>query len=129
MQTRFNIIFLKEVLMLPCLKPYCFLRSNNSRDKVPEARSWTSNAHKITFDWWMKIILKDIAFIWSILAVEKRKEYLLSNNLYIKVPSLMVISKFKNVTWWPWCPTSSSGSFGYIPQIDFPNSTPSIAQD
>ena len=38
-----------------------------------------------------------LLFIWHILAIEKGKDSLLSNNLYIKVPSLMVISKFKNL--------------------------------
>ena len=59
----------------------------------------------------------------------KGKECLFSNKLYITVPSLMVISKFKNVTWSPWCLTLSSSSFGYISQIDLPSSPPSfIAQ-
>ena len=32
------------------------------------------------------------------------------------MPSLMVISKFKNVAWSPWYSTLSSSSFGYISQ-------------
>ena len=44
----------------------------------------------------MKCILTDIAFFYiDILTNEKGNESLLSTDLYIKVPSLMVISKFK----------------------------------
>ena len=55
----------------------------------------------------MKNILWNFFFLY-------RDESLLSNNLYRKVPSLVVISKLKNVAWSTWCSTLSSSSFGYI---------------
>ena len=60
--------------------------------------------------------------IWDILTIEKGKESLLSNNLSIMVPYLMVISKLKTVAWSPWC----TSLFGYISQIDLPNSLPAF---
>ena len=42
------------------------------------------------------------------------------------IPSLIVISKYKNVTWSPWCLTLGSRSFRYISQIDLLNSPPSF---
>ena len=54
------------------------------------------------------------------------KEPVLSNSLYIKTPSFMVISKFKNLPWSPWCSTLTSSSFGYILQIEIANSPPSF---
>ena len=64
--------------------------------------------------------------IWGILIIEKGKESFLSNNLYIKVLYLKVISNFKNVAWSPWCSTLRWSSFEYISQINLSNSPPSF---
>ena len=55
---------------------------------------------------------------------EKAKESRLSNNLYIKVSSLIVIFKFKKVVWSSQCSTLSPSPFGYTSQIDLSNFPP-----
>ena len=96
--------------MVPRLGPCCFMRFNSHlalgikslRQRVERAILKVSS-----------LIAKSKIF-WGI--------SLLSNNLCIMVPYLMVISKFKNVAWPPWC----TSLFGYKSQIDLPNSLPSF---
>ena len=96
--------------MVPRLGPCCFVLFNNYlalgikslRQRVERAILKVSS-----------LIAKSKIF-WGI--------SLLSNNLCIMVPYLMVISKFKNVAWPPWC----TSLFGYKSQIDLPNSLPSF---
>ena len=53
--------------------------------------------------------------------MKKGNEFLLSNNLYVKVSSLKVTSKFKILAWPCWYLTLNSSSFRYIPEKDLPN--------
>ena len=76
--------------MAPRLKPCCLILSNNSLV--------LSNSKKVTFDRWIKNILRDIVTILGILTNERGKEYLLLNNLYIKSFSWPFYKEF-NLIW------------------------------
>ena len=111
--------------MVPRLGPCCFMLFNNYlalgikslRQRVERAILKVSSLiAKSKIFWGISLS------IWDILTIENGKESLLSNNLCIMVPYLMVISKFKNVAWPPWC----TSLFGYKSQIDLPNSLPSF---
>ena len=94
-----NIIFVKEVPMVTRLELWFFMFSNNSlalfmkplRHRVERA---ILKIAPLIAEWnvYWRILL---FFYIDILTNEKGNESLLSTDLYIKVPSLMVISKFK----------------------------------